>query len=179
MIVELRDTIMAGVQDRLGDAVSVISHGGRFDVDQLRRYTTRAPAIVVSCAGVSKIEIEGNERKASLQWAAIIIARNQPANMRDVLALAMLESLLHLIAGNNWDMNDVHTPTNISATNLFSATSDSLGNAMWALTWNQAIDLPGTFASSLDLFEKLYTKYDLDTTDGIDDDAEDMIQPPQ
>lgn len=177
-VLELRDAIVDTIQDTVGDRVSVFAHGGSFNLEQINRYSAKAPAVVVATIACRGIEIQGTERVADFRWVAFILARNDTGDARDEIALAMVELLMHLIGEQRWGVECAQATKKVNAANLFSAGVDAKGLALWAITWDQAIDLRGTFAQSLDDFLILFTKYDLDTTDGIDNDAEDQINLP-
>jgi hypothetical protein len=178
-IVQTRSAIAEKIEEIMPDDVSVFTHGGQFDLDQVKRYSAKAPAIIVACLRMGSIEIQGGERVADLRWVAMILERNRDNDRRGVLALAKLELLTHLIAENRWGLDFTTAPaTGFNAANLFSGAVDAKGLAMWAVVWDQKIDLVGTFADSLADFKTLVTDYDLDTTDGISDDATDIVSLP-
>jgi phage gp37-like protein len=178
-IIDMRDAIVDTVRDKVGDAVQVFKHGGTFDLAQINRYAAKAPAVVVSLLAMRDYSIEGTERVADLRWIMMVITKSRPNEERDEKLLAILEILLHLIGDQRWGIDGVHRTTNINGANMFTAKVDAKGLALWSLTWDQKTDMEGTFQGSLDDFITLSTKWDLDTSDGIDNDAEDTILPPQ
>jgi phage gp37-like protein len=178
-IIEVRDAIVTTMQEKLGDKVTVFAHGGTFDLAQINRYAAKAPAVVVSLFAMRDFVIEGTERVADLRWLIMIITRDLANENRGDQALAILEVILHLIGDQRWGVDGVQRTTNLNGANMFTAKVDAKGLAAWSLMWDQRIDMDGTFQSSLDDFKTLQTKWDLDTTDGIDDDAEDLISLPQ
>jgi phage gp37-like protein len=180
IIVKLQDAIANGLRDKLGDLVDVSMHGGRFTLEQIKRHTRRSPAVILACAGLPDLEIQGGaERVVTTRWVAMVMATDRERNTRDEKCIATVELILHLLGDQRWDLDDVHRTSDIDATNLFAPDVERHGLALWAVTWDQKVDLPGTYANALADFETLYTQWDLDTTDGIDDDAIDQIELPQ
>lgn len=178
-IIEVRDAIAKTIQEKLGDEINVFSHGGTFDLTQINKYAARAPAVVVSVFAMRDFVIEGSERVADLRWLVMIITKSVANENRGDQALGILEMILHLIGDQRWGVDGVQKTTNHNGANMFTAKVDAKGLAAWSLMWDQRMDMDGTFAESLDEFRTLQTKWDLDTTDGIDDDAEDLISLPQ
>lgn len=177
-ILQLRTAVVETIQEELGDRFSVFTHGGRFNLEQIKRYSAKGNSVVVSVISSSGVEIQGTERVSDFRWVAFVITKSDTGEKRDAIALATVELLQHLIGENRWGVECAQKVTGLNAANLFSAPVDSKGLALWVITWDQAIDLPGTFADSLNDFLTLFTKYDLDTTDGINNDAEDQIDLP-
>lgn len=150
-------------------------HGGRFDVGELQRYAARAPAVLVACTGVGDVHEQAAAAVAMLRWVAVVIARDVPAVAaqtdpvvvhvpavhRDAQMLVLSESLLGIISGNRWGMSSTHRPQRIRGDNLYSGQLDKKGIAVWALSWDQAIDHEPIDVSTLDAFETFCYEVDM------------------
>ncbi|AMK09648.1 phage protein Gp37 [Pseudodesulfovibrio indicus] len=180
------DTLRTAVADTLKTAlpasVSVESHGGRFDQAELRRIMAKAPAVFVATLGFSDLKYDHGDFQATISWGAFVVTRDAPKVSRDQGASVLVNALAMTIPENTWSLDNecVNTPQAVRGDNLFSATVDKLGVAMWAITWRQTMLLGKALSdedlAALDLFETLYTQFP------VADDAplaEDKVQLPQ
>lgn len=137
----VRQAIVASLRESLGQHVTVESHGGRFDRQELARYSKRAPAVLVAAMSIPEMLDTPRPGRAGVQWAAFIVTRDAPGATRDTQALTLAESLVRQIPGNTWGVDSTQRPDRINAENLYSGEIDRLGIAMWAVSWRQQVRL--------------------------------------
>lgn len=130
------------------------AHPGRFDLVEIKRVAANAPAVFVAALATGKQESSNGGVQAPVSFAAFIVTKDQPQITRDSLVLEIVSTLLVLTDSNDWGSTDVvEDPTNIRGQNLYSASIDKNGIAMWAITWQQKIILGNaTDVSALDDF---------------------------
>lgn len=144
-LAELRAGIIADLQNRIGNSVKVAGHGGRFSADELQRYGTVAPAVLVAILGLADLQQQGSTVDASVACAALVVTADRPGLSRDLGALGIITTLAPVLPGQDFDL-DVSGATNVRADNLYSAQVDKLGVALWAISWRQ----PGVTLTALD-----------------------------
>jgi phage gp37-like protein len=130
------------------------AHPGRFDLAEIKRVAANAPAVFIAALATGQQENIGGDIWAPVSFAAFIVTKDQPGKSRDSLVLDIVNALLVLADSNDWDSTDVvEDPINIRSQNLYSASIDKNGVAMWAITWQQKIKLgSATDVAALDDF---------------------------
>jgi hypothetical protein len=127
--------------ERSGESVfrSVVSHGGRVDLDTLRRYTTGSPTVLVSCLGGSVMR-SGSATHLDAEWAAFLVAQDS-VTPRVTTAVGAVDILVQAVADNLWSESSsvAGAPSQVRAQNLYSAGTDARGVALWAVTWTQRV----------------------------------------
>lgn len=140
-VLALRAAVVAGLGASLptlaGKTVKVESHAGRFDVAELKRISAQAPAMFVAVLGLADLTESCGEVSATCQILAIVVCKDAPSLPRDLAALGMMEALAKIVPGNEWNGAAEKAPEDIRCDNLFSATLDQAGVAMWGVAWRQ------------------------------------------
>lgn len=154
-ILQMRDQIAGAIKEAVPALRASTPHGGRFNLQELRRYAVSAPCILVACLGAPKITEEGSQLVAKLRWAAFVLARDTKGQSRGAEALLLVEALLGVIRGNRWELEHAHRPESLRAENLYSGKLDTHGVALWAITWEQSLDLEVLDLSQLSDFDTL------------------------
>jgi hypothetical protein len=147
----------------------VQAHGGRFDVDEISRWATRSPAILVSVLGIPDTEHEG-VAEGNIRMAAFIVTAGTSATLRDANALSLAETVTAHAVNNLWNYADAHAPQNVTAQNLYSSALDKkLRVALWAVTWTQRADLSIPDEDDFDNLYDVQTNYENFPVDGVTD----------
>lgn len=167
MITTVRSAIIDAVKAAVpGLQDHVEAHGGRFDLDEIKRLAAKSPSMLVACLGVLSARANSaGETEAVCKWAAFVLTTDKRAVPRDVGALTLVAAVLPVIPDNRWEVDGVNVPRNVRADNLFSTALDKIGVALWAVTWDQEITLGGLDESTLDLFALMHVDWDLATPD--------------
>ena len=156
--VHLRRAIVADLAARL-PAVSVQPLGGRLDEAELKRLAVKVPAVLVALMGVDGLESKGGAPHATFSLAAVVVCgtgkKGEPA---DEGALALAGAVLEALEGNRFGC-DVGVPASVRAENLYSGELDAGHSALWAVTWNQAVDVSNNIQKpKLDDFLRCYVR---------------------
>lgn len=165
-ILALRTAIVDAIDTGIPALRTCQAHGGRFDVEELRRWAIQAPAVVVACLGSKDVNTYSGQVVGRLQFVAYVITAGTSAAPRSEAILTLAESVAALAANNAWAYADAQAPAEIRIDNLYSGTLDKQGVALWAVTWTQRVDLEVFDSSTLDDFDTLYTDYDTAPADG-------------
>jgi hypothetical protein len=140
-VLTLRAAVVAGLKDSLptlaGKTVKVEPHAGRFDAAELKRISAQAPAVFVAVLGLADLSEICGEVSATCQVLAIVVCKDAPGLSRDLAALGMMEALAKIVPGNDWNGAAEKAPEDLRCDNLFSATLDKSGVAMWGVAWRQ------------------------------------------
>jgi phage gp37-like protein len=171
----LRAAIVAGCKAAVPSLRTCEAHGGRFAPEDLKRYATGAPAVLVACLGAVSVEqtAEG-EADGMLRWAAFVLATDKAGHPRDAGALAVVEALLSRIPGNRFADAANTIPYDLRADNLYSGAVDKLGIALWAITWRQGTTLGAFDEATLAVFSEFRADWNL-AGDPDQIDAQDLV----
>lgn len=151
----LLEAIAADLRTLLGSRAAVVDvHAGRFTAAELRRYATRAPAVLLACLRVSDLDQAGEHRQsASLNLAAFVLATDRDGTPRASVALDLAGRVMAILSLRRWANEKdgwpgipeheqrVIDPATVEATNLYAADIDTQGVALWAVSWQQTFTL--------------------------------------
>lgn len=137
-----------------------------------------APCILVGCIDVPNETRQSGQTRAMLQFGAFVVTRGDAQHARDEQALGIAGGLLAFIPGRRFGITDAGPAEGVKGRNMYSGKVDNTGVALWAITWQQPLDLDIFDAASLVPFESIYIDYDIAPADG-NIDAQDIIEPEQ
>ena len=156
-------SIVDGIKAALPDLKTCDSHDGRFDIKELQRISTQAPAIYVAALATGSLQSD-TSTQVPVTFAAYVITRDQPGTPRDKQARVFVDALLSLLDRNTWnDDNITEGPERIRSQNLYSAGSDRNGVAMWAVTFTHLVQIDQLDTSTLDDFLTFVGDTDIST----------------
>ena len=139
---ELLEGVAGGVREALPALKTCAVHDGRFQAAELRRWSLRAPAVLVAWLGTPRTETPGVPwTDCEQQLAAFVVTRDAPGLPRGKAARAIAAALLLLIPRARWGLSGTGAAERLQARNLFSAEIDKANVALWAVTWRQALRL--------------------------------------
>lgn len=176
---EVREAIKSTLADDAALAalkVDVRTHRGRFTFDDLQTVAARPLSVLVSCLAVKRAELQAGQVDCRCVWGAFVTAADKPQLGRDAAALAILTRLLLTIPGNSWGL-ELTAPEQIEAVNLYAGRTDEKGLAIWAITWEQVVELSLTDADSIDDFLHFHADWDLADPDEQYEATDDVILP--
>ena len=140
MINEVLTAIKTAVKSALPELRRCEVHGGRFDINELKRVATQTPAVLVSLLATPDVKIkETEERDIELTIALYVVTSDKPQLPRNVSIINIVEALLLLIPINDWGVAKISEPKEISSQNLYSGDIDKHGIAMWAISFKQTV----------------------------------------
>lgn len=175
---DLRAAIVAKFDAELPDAVRVAAHPGRFDLAELKRYVTGAPAVRVAVLEVSP-EQEGSGLELVCRCAAYTITRAGRDYAADEHSLVLAALMLPIADGEDWDLADASAPRNLAWQNLYASDQGRTAVHLAAMTWDQRIGLGVIDETTLDAFAKFFADWDLGPEPDGQIEAEDDLQVPQ
>lgn len=155
-IAQMREAVVASLQAKI-PAVRIESHGGTFDLPEIKRYAIMAPAIVVAVAGTGRGYRWNDGRWAvPVNFAVIVVAIDKPAAdrkstiQRDTAAMLLSSAVVLAVQGNRFDLEGVRQPENLTARNEYSGAVDNAGVALWQINWTSDALLGESVQESID-----------------------------
>lgn len=137
---DLSSAVVTDLKGKFPALKACATHPGRFDLTEIKRVAIKAPAILVACLGVPKLDEAGTEEKdVELVMAAFVLTKDQKGLPRDVGALNIVEALLTHIPMRKWGMTGLGPASKIAAENLYSGEIDRTGVALWAVSFRHKI----------------------------------------
>ena len=135
LFAELPGLICGRVSAEIPDLRECVPHGGRFDLDQIKRFAAMAPSVRVALLGAGPAQDLGGP-----QWRhpAFVLASGLG---RDAAAAAICQRILAIVSGSRWDDPDLGPASGARADNLYSEGARSQGIALWAVSWEQPVQL--------------------------------------
>jgi len=181
-ILSMREAIKTTIASELADSFNTVdTYGGRFNLEELRRWAGRAPAALVACLGGTSFELFGGEKYATIRWAVFVLTTSRSVVPRDDAALALVESVAALVldessaAAGRWGEDDAGPIARGAIENLYTGGLDKSGVSLWAVTWLQNTLIDKLDAEGLDDFDEAWVDWDLAPRDG-QLDAQDLIK---
>lgn len=139
----LRAAVVASLQAKLGAGVNVDAHAGTFDLEEVKRFATLAPALRVAIVGAGKASRFADGRwLVPVHFAAVVFTRDAVGAgkvPRDVAALMLVTAVELALASNRFGLEGVRQPEAIEARNEYSGKVDTLGVALWQATWTSPV----------------------------------------
>ena len=152
------ETVRAAIVEMIDAEIPALktceAHPGRFDLAEIKRVAANAPAVFIAALATGQHDNSTGDVQAPVSFAAFIVTKEKPDKTRDSQVLEIVNALLVLTTDNSWGSADVvENPVSIRSQNMYSASIDKQGIAMWAITWQQKIILGNaTNVSALDDF---------------------------
>lgn len=141
-IIDVLNAIKTAINTKLPELRRCEVHGGRFDLNELKRIATQTPAVFVSVLATPDLKVVGTgENDIELSIAIYIITADKVTLPRAVSVINLTEAILMLISLNGWGLTKINQPTDIGSHNLYSGDIDKHGIAMWAISFNQKVRL--------------------------------------
>jgi hypothetical protein len=124
--------------------VNIDTHGGTFDLNEVKRFATLAPAIRVAIVGVGKHEQYGDGRVLlPVNVAAVAVAKDAMADgkkiERDFAGLALTQAIELTVFGNRFGFEGVKRPADLDSRNEYSGPLDQTGISLWQTTWTSGL----------------------------------------
>jgi hypothetical protein len=161
----------------------VSTHVGEFGQNEIKRYLTKAPAVILAPLGIPDITRSGGGVIFTFNYAAFVVVRHGKGGTdRGDSALAILERIGLELPYMSFRESCAQAPKDIDSGNLYTGVVDKMGMSLWAVRWKQSVQVPKLAQceyDALDDFLRLNATYNLDETDDPDDfDAEQQVDLP-
>lgn len=129
---------------------------GRFDLDELKTVTARAPAVLVARLGAAMPRpLAGPHWHYHLRVAAFVVTKDALDLKRDLAAGTICQALLQRIPGATWGLAAAGPAQDVADQSLSGASLKAKGIALWAVTWTQPVvleDLPAKILIPVSLY---------------------------
>jgi len=148
ILTDFRDAVVADFQALMPE-LRIESHFGPFDVDELSKFTRRAPAVMVSIVGAASArQVANRQLDVEMHCAAFIVTRATASLPADAAALNIAESLAgHLSMRKFGDHSE--PAGSISITNHYAGASKGIGPiALFATEWRQVVRIGASVSSA-------------------------------
>jgi len=165
----LRAAVVSSIASNISTFRAVQAHGGKFNVEELKRIAVQSPACLITMLG-GPFTRQGVQAVGAVQIVAFVVTGGTSATKRDEAALVLAEALAGLVAENKWDYEHAKAPERMALGNLYSGELDRAGVALWAVTWTQQADLAIFDPTTLDDLNQVHTQTDLAPRDGVNED---------
>jgi len=140
-----RDAIQAEVGKTLPD-VTVDTHGGTFTLEELSRYSVRAPIAVLALVGFGKaVRVSDGRVMVPTRWALVIITKDaikggDKVDRNDSCA-AMATAMTIALQGNRFAVAGARQPEDLAAQNEYSGGVELKGVAIWQVNWTSPLKI--------------------------------------
>lgn len=150
--IEVRDTAIQAVKKALPRLRECEGHPGRFNLDEIKRFLTLAPAIRLAFLGISGFSaVDVGYVDCECQYAAFVVTEGTQRMPGGEGAANIVTALVPLIHNNDWGLAGVGPAVLNRAENLYGGDIDARGAALWALAWTQTVRLGADVFADADL----------------------------
>jgi phage gp37-like protein len=141
-----REAVVAGLRAALPALRDVQPHGGRFNLDELKRYSVNAPAARVAFAGMKPVELDDAGRIIGpLHMAVYLITAGRDG---DGLLLDLIEDAAAVIRLNQWGLRDISAARIDAIENLYSSGAEAQGVYLAGITFEQQLAFGSNLADA-------------------------------
>lgn len=142
-LVALRSAIVADLEASIQDAHEVKPYGGRLNLGEIKRLTTRPKTILVAIVnGGGSDPLPDNQLRVEMLLTAFILAEDERGADRDMVALSLAEQVIARVALWPWaGIAKARRPEDVKFESLYSGDIDRRGVALLAVTWKQSLPI--------------------------------------
>ena len=150
-VVSFAEAIAATLRTAAPAAKTVEWQLGRFDFDDLKRISARAPIAVVGVVDVPLRKSADGNPSADTHVAVFVVTKGQKER-RETEAWTIAEQVaVTACAAQMWGITSLGVPTEVRIEPLVSDEGDKLGAALIAVHWRQLLHRIGVDAFDADL----------------------------
>lgn len=129
---------------------------GEFGTDEIDRYSVKANAIIITIDGGDSTS-RGNSIYEQLRFDIFILTKSTSALKRSLASKIIYEHLIRLVHFPGEFTATTKTPEHVTSKNLFGEKLDEQGLSLWAVRFDQLVEIPGIVdVSELNNFETFY-----------------------
>ncbi len=117
-------------------------HDGEVNVEEIRRWSRRAPAVLVTHLG-ARVPPAPGERWTDVEQNLVvyILTKDTPRLTRGDAARNIVDRLLLALPRARWGEAGIGEATHIQARNLYTGKVDRMGIALIEMSWRQTLRL--------------------------------------
>lgn len=135
----LLNAVKSTIKDWLPALKSVEIHGGRFSLADVKKYSTRTPAVFVTALNIPPREIGSQDVDAPVDLMLFIITKDAPGLSRYESALAIAEHIAERLPGKNLGLSFAFPAEQVQAKNLHTTELANIGVTLWGVAWKQTL----------------------------------------
>jgi phage gp37-like protein len=136
-----REAVVSGLRAALPALRDVQPHGGRFNLDELKRYSVNAPAARVAFAGIKPVTLDNVGRLIGpVNMAVYLITAGRDG---DAVLLDLIENAASVIRMNQWGLADISAARIETIENLYSSGTEAQGVYLAGITFDQQLAFGG------------------------------------
>jgi len=141
-----REAVVSGLRAALPALRDVQPHGGRFNLDELKRYSVNAPAARVAFAGMKPVGLDNAGRIIGpVNMAVYLITAGRDG---DAVLLDLIEDATAAIRLNQWGLSDISAAKVETIENLYSSGAEAQGVYLAGITFEQQIAFGSNLADA-------------------------------
>lgn len=160
-LLAFRSQVVEDLQALVPERTKVQSHQGRFDLNELQRYSVLAPCVLVAVLAATDLDL--GQPHCNVELAAYLVTKRGRDATQDG-GLLLLGSLLTsaLRSGSSIGGPDAGAPLRLEFRNLYNTTVGEEGAGLGAVSWRQTVPLPTAPGNTaLEDFERFYASFEI------------------
>lgn len=149
-----REAVRVWVEANIADFNEVVSHGGIFNLNELKKYSRKSPFCAVTVMATKPMD----DLSSPVQVVLYVVTKDQGQEReRSDIALDLVSSLLSKLPAAEFNFPAAETfPLKTSSKNLYTRDADNANFAIWAVSFFCNVDMDDFDSDAL---EELMTIY--------------------
>ncbi len=127
---EVRDKVISTLKTEFPRLRSVQPHGGPLDLEELKRFTLRVPAVRVAWVGTTLSRDKIQKASGASTFAVYIICKDRPGKPAPDQIARISEQITTFLDGNQFGLNYIGSARVHSTENKYSSEQDITGTAI-------------------------------------------------
>jgi hypothetical protein len=140
VLARLPQSVCDAVNLRLPELKTCKPHAGKFSLEELKKRSLPAPAVLISTLGAKPGQVRSDAAHSfMLSMAAYVVTRDGLGSPRDIAAANICQALLTLIPGKRWGEPALGAAQDVHMHTLVSSGAKDITASLWAVTWSQPV----------------------------------------
>ena len=144
-LIELREGVVTTLRTRWpidqGIIKTVESFRGKWTAARIRKYSKRAPALIVSINSTDEAQLSGGHVQVDVNMSIGIMTRSADGPADDA-CIALDTELIRLLPMNDFDVDCVSGAKDVVSKNLFEERVEGTAMNVWGVAWTSTVRLP-------------------------------------
>lgn len=151
LLADLPEAVCVRLRERLPRLRECAPHPGKFDLDEIKRFTARLPAVRVTALNLVRRPQDWVAR-----MAAFVVTQDAVGVERSRSAMAIIQAVLSATHGSTWGLECLGGAERVAADNLYSGDVSKASIALWAVSWDQPLRFPKPEPQTPPVLTELY-----------------------
>lgn len=155
LLSSLPQVICDALSRKLPELKACEPHSGKFDLDELKKKSLPAPAVLVSMLGAAQDATYGDDAHSfMLRMAAYVVTKDALGLPRDIAAANIGQKLLATVPGRLWVPEGTGAARKVALHSLVTGRTRDVTASLWAVTWTQPVSFfePEPLPLGVDLY---------------------------